>query len=473
MSVDDICALSLSAVSHLIKHRKISPVAVTEATLDRISRIDPHINSFITVTGQEAIAAANEAEAEIAMGRYRGALHGVPISVKDLFLTNGIRTTAASRVLTDYVPDHDATVVTKLREAGAVPIGKTNLLEFAYGEVHPDFGPTRNPWNPEFGTAGSSSGSGAAVAAGLGFGSIGSDTGGSVRGPSSFCGLVGLKPTYGLVSRHGALPLSWSLDHVGPMTRSVRDCALLLDAISGYDPADPTSRRDSQPSATSLLDQKPGEVKIGVVSSVDGDGVADDVRQTVDAAAQAFRDAGFTTREVALPHPEHTARTLIAMLYPEASAYHRETLTTRALDYAPGTRERLELGTMFPASVYLSATRVRAVIVAAYRELFREIDILLSPVMSIASYRLDAPKTEPVGDVTDRMINGVRFEGPFNITGQPAVTVPAGATIDGLPIGVQLVARPFEEAQLLQIAQILERAMVDCLPNREGNALVV
>jgi len=169
MSVDDICALSLSAVSHLIKHRKISPVAVTEATLDRISRIDPHINSFITVTGQEAIAAANEAEAEIAMGRYRGALHGVPISVKDLFLTNGIRTTAASRVLTDYVPDHDATVVTKLREAGAVPIGKTNLLEFAYGEVHPDFVPTRNPWNPEFGTAGSSSGSGAAVAAGLGF----------------------------------------------------------------------------------------------------------------------------------------------------------------------------------------------------------------------------------------------------------------------------------------------------------------
>jgi aspartyl-tRNA(Asn)/glutamyl-tRNA(Gln) amidotransferase subunit A len=473
MAADEICGLSLAGAAHLIKQRKLSPVEVTGAALDRISRIDPAINSFITVTADEALAAARQAEAEILAGNYRGPLHGLPISVKDLFLTSGIRTTAGSRVLATSVPDRDATVVRKLREAGAVPIGKTNLLEFAYGEVHPDFGPCRNPWNPDFGTSGSSSGSGAAVAAGLGFGSIGSDTGGSIRGPAALCGVVGLKPTYGLVSRAGALPLSWSLDHVGPMTRSVRDCAILLEAIAGFDADDPTSRPGNPSSAMSMLDRAIEPATIGVVEPVENDGVTDEVRRTTQQAAEAMGDAGYALRPVALPHPEQAARTLMAIVYAEASSIHRSTLRTRAADFAVNTRERLELGALLPATIYLSALRARAAIVEAFRRLFQDVDLLLLPVMAVPSYRLDVTQYEESGSPADRLIAGVRFEGPFNLTGQPAISVPCGATVDGLPIGVQLAGRPFSEPSLLQAAEVLERAMRSHLPEREGNHLVV
>jgi aspartyl-tRNA(Asn)/glutamyl-tRNA(Gln) amidotransferase subunit A len=473
MAGDELCALSLSAVGRLIARREVSPVAVTKATLARIERLDPSLNAFITVLADEALASARVAEAEIVRGDYRGALHGVPISVKDLFLTRGVRTTAGSRVLADYVPDHDATVVTRLREAGAVLIGKTNLLEFAYGEIHPDFGPSRNPWNPEFGTAGSSSGSGAAVAAGLGYGSIGSDTGGSVRGPAAFCGIVGLKPTYGLVSRAGALPLSWSLDHMGPMTRTVHDCALLLDAVAGHDPADPTSLTGARPSAASLLSRPLECPTVGIVEPVDGDGVTAEVRRTVDEAAAAIRALGLPTRPVTLPFPEQAARTLLAMMCVEASSIHRERLRTQSGDYAPGTRERLELGAMVPATIYLSATRVRGVIVEAYRELFRTVDLLLLPVMAIPSYRIEPPRAVPTGELIELIKAGVRFEGVFNLTGQPAISVPGGATVDGLPIGVQLAGRPLSEPLLIQIAAALERAMADRMPLRNGNPFVV
>lgn len=473
MPVDDLCALSLSAVARLIERREVSPVAVTEAVLDRIARLDPDLNAFITVTGDEALAAARDAETEIGRGNYQGPLHGVPISVKDLFLTRGVRTTGGSRVLTDNVPERDATVVTKLHEAGAIPIGKVNLLEFAYGEVHPDFGPSRNPWNTDFGTAGSSSGSGAAVAAGLGYGSIGSDTGGSIRGPAAYCGIVGLKPTYGLVSRAGALPLSWSLDHIGPMTRTVRDCALLFDVIAGPDPADPTSRRRTLPPIASALDDPLPRVTIGVVEPADKDGVTPDVREATDAAANTIRALGFSTRPVALPHPEQTARTLLAMVYAEAASYHSQWLRTHADGYAANTRERLELGAMLPAEVYLRATRVRRVIVDAYRDLFADVDYLLLPVSAAPSYRIDAPSLAPVGEEGDRIKTGLRFTGPFNVTGQPAISIPCGATADGLPIGVQLAGRPCSEGILLRVAAMLEQAMADRLPKREGNRFVV
>jgi len=238
---DKWSTVSLADIAGHISRREVSPVEVTQNVLDRIHRLEPQLNAFITVMAESALRTARSAESEIVAGRYRGALHGVPISLKDLFLTRGVRTTAGSTVLAEQVPTRDATVVRKLRSAGAIVVGKANMLEFAYGEVCPAYGPSRNPWNLEYGTNGSSSGSAAAVAAGLGFASMGSDTGGSIRLPAAFCGIIGLKPTYGMVSRSGVIPLSWTLDHVGPMTRTVRDCALVLEAVAGYDPRDPGS----------------------------------------------------------------------------------------------------------------------------------------------------------------------------------------------------------------------------------------
>lgn len=474
MSGDELCALTISEVSTRIAAREISPVAVTEAVLARIERLDSHLNAFITVTGETALAEARSAEAELLGGTHHGPLHGVPISLKDLLFTAGVRTTAGSRILADFVPDRDATVVRRLRASGAVLIGKTNMLEFAYGEVHPDFGPSRNPWQPEYGAAGSSSGSGVAVAAGFGYGSIGSDTGGSIRGPAGFCGVVGLKPTYGLVSRGGVVPLSWSLDHIGPMTRTVRDSALLLDAIAGHDPADPTSSRLPRPGYAAALDQPPGRPPIVGVAVPDADDDAvPDVWQAVDAAAVVARDLGWETRQVALPHPRQTSRTLMAMIYAEASAYHGPWLRDRAEECSPNTRERLELGALLPASLYLRAQRVRTVIIAAYRALFQEFDLLLLPTSPVPSYRLAAPASAPVSKDGDDILAGVRFAAPFNLTGQPAISLPAGATSDGLPIGVQLVGRPFAETELLRAAAMLEPALASRLPSRQGNLLVV
>lgn len=450
---------TLATIAGRIARREVSPVEVTEEVLARIARLEPQLNAFITVMGETALEAARVAEAEIAGGHYRGPLHGVPLSLKDLFNTRGVRTTGASRILADNIPDHDATVVRKLAEAGAVVVGKTNMLEFAYGEVSQHFGPTRNPWNPDYSTSGSSSGSGAAVAAGLGYGSLGSDTGGSIRAPAFWCGIVGLKPTYGLVSRAGVLPLSWSLDHVGPMTRTVRDCALLLEAIAGHDPADPSSARVPIPRYGDLLDQPPGPVTIGVVEPVDGDLVTAEVHGAVATAAATLRQRGFVTKSVALPHPLQTPRSLLGIMYAEASEYHLPWLRTSADQYSPNTRERLELGTLLPGTVYVRAQRARRIIIAAYRALFQEVDLLLTPVIPSVASRIDEPVGAPVRAGGDRLGALTRFTCPFNLIGNPAIAVPTGLTDAGLPNGVQLVARPFAEPLLLQVAQALEEGL--------------
>ncbi|HEX5505554.1 MAG TPA: amidase [Thermomicrobiales bacterium] len=476
MASGDLCALSLDAVAGLIARREVSPVEVTEAALGRTARLDPRLNAFITVTADAARAAARAAEDEIGRGRYRGPLHGVPLSLKDLIYTRGVRTTAGSRILADFVPDVDATVARRLAAAGAITVGKANMLEFAYGEVHPDYGPSRNPWNVAYGTSGSSSGSAAAVAAGLGYGSLGSDTGGSIRLPAAYCGIVGLKPTYGLVSRAGVVPLAWSLDHVGPLTRTVRDCALLLEAIAGHDPADPTSARRSARPYAARLAEVPTDLVVGVVEAEPDDGVTPEVRGGVEAAAAALGDLGLATRPVALPHPEQAVRALLALLYAEASAYHLPWLRERPDDYGANTRTRLELGALLPAGVALRAARARRVIVDAYRALFREVDLLLSPVGPTASYRLDDPPAEPVGAAGnggDRMGPLIRFTGPFDLTGQPAISIPCGLTAAGLPIGVQLAGRPFAEEPLLRVAHALERRLAPRLPRPAGDALAV
>ncbi|HET7037246.1 MAG TPA: amidase [Thermomicrobiaceae bacterium] len=472
MSAAELCRLSLDEAAELVKRREASPVALTEAALARIDQLNPILNAFITVTAESALEEARAAEREIAGGRYRGPLHGIPLSLKDLYCTKGVRTTGGSRLLRDFVPDEDATAARKLRESGAVLLGKNAMLELAYGEEHPDYGATRNPWDIEFGTNGSSSGSAAAVAAGLGYGSLGSDTGGSIRLPAAWCGIVGLKPSYGLVSRAGVLPLSWSLDHAGPMTRTVRDCALLLQAIAGYDPADPTSSRRPVPDYTAELDRVPRDLTAGVFAAEPDDGVLPEVRAALDAATQALRDAGISVREVRQPHPEQAARALLALLYAEASSYHLPWLRQRPDDYSANTRERLELGALLPATTYLSAQRARRTIIAAYQQLMREVDILLTPPAPTASYRLGGASIAPVGPEGDRMGRLIRFSGPFDLTGLPAIAVPAGLTGEGLPLGVQLAARPFAEATLFQAAQVVEQALKDRLPRPESGLVV-
>lgn len=473
MSAGELTRLTLHDVAARIKRRELSPVTVTEAVLERIHRLNPRLNAFITVMDDEAMDAARAAETEIANGDYRGPLHGVPISLKDLLYTRGVRTTAGSPILAEFVPDRDATVVQRLRAAGAVLVGKTNMLEFAYGEVHPDYGPALNPWNLDYGTSGSSSGSGASVAAGLDYGSLGSDTGGSIRFPAAYCGIVGLKPTYGLVSRAGAVPLAWSLDHIGPMTRTVRDCAILLEAIAGYDPADPGSARGAASDYSGSLGDVSRAATIGVLEPADDDGVTADVRRATADAVDALRALGFRTKPVPLPHPVQAARAILVLLYAEASTYHTPWLRSRPDDYSANTRERLELGTLLPATLVLRASSVRQVIIDAYRDLFRQIDILVTPTSPFASYRIEDTPAEPVRDSGDRMMSLVRFTGPFNATGQPAITVPCGLTDDGLPIGIQLAGRPFAEPLLLQVAHVLERELVGRLPRPRGITMVV
>jgi aspartyl-tRNA(Asn)/glutamyl-tRNA(Gln) amidotransferase subunit A len=457
MQATELSALTLAEAADGIRERTISPVALVETLLDRIARLNPVLNAYVTVLGDLAVDEARQAEAEIVAGGYRGPLHGIPVSLKDLIYTAGVRTTAGSRILRDFVPDHDATVATRLREAGAIVIAKANMLEFAYGEIHPDYGPSCNPHNPAYGTSGSSSGSGASVAAGLDFGSLGSDTGGSIRCPAAFCGIVGLKPTYGLVSRHGVVPLSWTLDHVGPMTRTARDAAIMLQVIAGYDAADPGSAQVKVPDYQSLIGAAPQSPKIGVVELEGDDAVNDDVRRETDNAVRALVDAGYTAVPVKQPHPIQAARVMLALVYIEASTFHRSWLETRRDEYSQNTLDRLELGTMLPGALYVRAQRARRVVAAAYRELFADVDFLAMPVVPEASYRLEDAPPDPVLETGDRLLALSRFSAPFNVTGLPAISVPCGFADDGLPIGLQLVGRPFAEPELFQIADILER----------------
>jgi aspartyl-tRNA(Asn)/glutamyl-tRNA(Gln) amidotransferase subunit A len=459
MTGDELCMAPLADVANRIQRREISPVEVTSAVLERIARLDSQLNAFITVTADLALAQAREAESAIQRGEYRGPLHGIPLSLKDLFATRGIRTTAGSVILAEQVPQHDATVTRKLSEAGAILVGKANMLEFAYGEVCPTYGPSRNPWNVDYATNGSSSGSAAAVAAGLGYASMGSDTGGSIRLPAAWCGIVGLKPTYGLVSRAGVTPLSWSLDHVGPMTRTVRDCALVLDAVAGFDTADSGSIAAPRESYARDIESTP-RLRVGVVQPIAGQELPSEIQATHESAAERLRDIGLEVRPVALPYPDQAPRALMAILYPEASTYHRRWLEERADEYTPNTRERLQLGAMLPAQVYLEALRARRVIADAYRDLLQEVDLLLTPIAPVWSYRLDHVMPEPVSAShgADRMTSLVRYSGPFDLTGLPAISVPVGVGGDGLPIGAQLVGGAFGEVTLLQVAHALEQA---------------
>ena len=439
---------SIAGVAALLQRRAISPVELTERALVLIAARDPELNSFQLVLADRAREDARRAEREIAAGRYRGPLHGVPIAIKDLLDMTGTPTTAGSGFCGARVAAKDSRAVARLRDAGAILVGKTRLAEFAYspGSNNGSFGPTRNPHDPTRDTGGSSSGSGAAVAAGMVFGALGSDTGGSIRIPASLCGIVGIKPTFGRVSLSGATPLAWSLDHLGPMTRTVRDAALMLGVIAGADSADPRTRRVPVPDYAGGLDSGVRGTRIGVPSN-DGDPeplASLESFAAWNAGLQALEAAGAVRVTIDLAGMSDLRVVNGALLAMEAAAFHRPMLRARSADYGEFARLRLLAAHAYAPGSYLRAQQARAVARAAFERALQDVHLLSTPTMPGGAPALGVPAP-------------TRFTAPFNLLGWPAISIPAGVTAGRLPLGLQLVGPPWAESLLLRAAQVVER----------------
>lgn len=450
MSDQDLAFLGIGDAGRLIRDGKLTSVALTAATLEQTKQFEPTLNAYITQTPDMAMAAAERADADFAAGIDRGPLQGIPVAVKDLCATKGIRTTAGSKVLADWVPDFDATVVRKLAEGGAVLCGKLNLHEFAYGvtSANEHYGVVRNPWDTGRHPGGSSGGSGAAVAAGMCAGAVGSDTGGSIRIPAALCGVTGLMPSYGRVSRAGAVPLSWSLDHLGPLTRSVEDAALFLNAIAGYDPADTTSiQGDDDFDAAAQLGQSIEGLRIGVVRA-HFRRVEPGVAAAVEEALRELAQLGAVIDDVELPLFD-VARTL-PILQVEAAAYHAEWLKERPEDYSDEVRSLLLWGATISGVDYVNALRLRREFTDEVREVMRDHDLIAMPTCPLVASRIDELSGAP--------LHYARLSAPWDMTGQPVLSVPCGFDADRLPVGLSLAARPMEEALLCRVGHAYQQA---------------
>lgn len=456
-TVTELCTRTLNEVAGLIKKKEVSPVELTQAMLDRITALDGKLYSYLTVTSDLALQQARTAEQEILKGTYRGPLHGMPIAVKDLCYTKGIRTTCASKILADWVPDYNATVVEKLNTAGAVLLGKLSMTEFALAGYHPSIHPPVNPWNPDRWPGASSSGSGVATAASLCFCSLGSDTGGSIRFPSASCGIVGVKPTYGKVSRYGVFPLGESLDHVGPMTRSVADAAIILRAIAGFDPKDPTTRRETVRDYLDLVYNGVKGLRIGVDEAYCTDGVDPQVSQAVLATVSVFKDLGASIHEVKVTRISEATDVWYGVCAAEAAAAHEQFYPSRADDYGPTFRAFLADGVKVRGTEYVKAHVTRQFLCRMLDDLLQKVDLLLCPSMPVLPMPLK--DFSPQAIVSREGIGPLlRQTAPFDFTGSPTISVPCGFSTEGLPISLQLVGRHGEEGVVLQAGYAYEQA---------------
>jgi aspartyl-tRNA(Asn)/glutamyl-tRNA(Gln) amidotransferase subunit A len=457
----DLIYASAADLARLISGKEVSPVEVVRAHLDRITSLDGPLKAFITVTADAALAAAREAEAAVVAGRPLGPLHGVPLGLKDLYDTAGVRTTGGSKILRERVPAADATVVRRLREAGMIVLGKLNMVEFAFGPEgrNPHYGHARNPWDASTHrmAGGSSSGSGVAVAAGLVPVALGSDTGGSIRIPCSLCGLTGIKPTYGRVSRAGMLPLSWSMDHVGPMTRNAADAALVLGAMAGYDAADPTSSVLPVPDYGAALSGDVRGLRVGLLRTFFVESATPEVRAAVETAARTLEKAGAVVDDVALPGVRHTAAGALAVVATEAMAYHAAWLRTRKADYDPDVSTRLMAGAFVTGVHYVRGQQARALLRREVDEALTRHDVLLAPATPITAPGIDERQTTLGDGASDIRSALIRLTRPFNFSGHPACSLPCGFSTGGLPIGMQIVGRPFDEATVLRAADAYQR----------------
>ena len=456
----EICYMSAGDLGRLIRGGEISPVEVIEAHLSRIRATEPVLNSFITLLPEEALASARQAERDIRAGRYRGPLHGIPVGLKDLFNTGGVRTTSGSRIYDTFVPTEDCTVAARFREAGAILLGKLNMHQFAYGPTgeNPDYGHMHNPWNPELVSGGSSGGSGSAAAAGQCTITTGSDTGGSIRIPAALCGIVGLKPTYGRVSRHGLTPLAWSMDHPGPMVRTVEDAAITMNIIAGHDPHDVASSSLPVPDYTAALTGDVRGLRIGAPRQYFEAPLDPEVRGSVNAALSQLEALGAELVEVEFPEFNDAAAISTTMLMAEASAALRDLLHTDGDKLYEPVRLRLEAGLFISAADYLRAQQARAIFDRAARRLLEDVDLLAGPTEPVTAPPLLQQQVLAGEQEIGTVAALTQYTRPYNITGFPAISVPCGFSAEGMPIGLQLAGRPFDEATVLRAAHAYEQA---------------
>jgi aspartyl-tRNA(Asn)/glutamyl-tRNA(Gln) amidotransferase subunit A len=457
----DLAFLSARRISALVRERKVSPVEITRVYLERIGRLDSRLRAYITVVPEKALETARGAETAVMRGQPLGPLHGVPYAVKDQFDTAGVRTTSGSRILKDHVPVEDATTISRLNSAGGILLGKLNLTEFALGGTQQfPFGQPRNPWNLDHDPGGSSSGSGIAVAAGLCAASLGEDTGGSVRSPASFCGVVGLRPTWSRVSRHGSFPLSWSMDTPGPLARTVEDVAWLLQAIAGYDAKDPLSSRAPVPEYARTLADGVRGLRVGIVRELTfGPETDAEVRAAVLEAARCLERLGAVTEEISLRLVPFAGAIFMALADADGAGVHHRWLRSRPGDYDQGTRRRLLTASLIPAAIQQRAARARALLRAEMREALGRLDLLLCPTAHEAAPPIAAARGAITGrhEVAGRFFTRRCYVTPAALAGLPAIAVPCGFTGSGLPISLQLIGRHFDEATVLRAAHAYER----------------
>jgi len=461
--------LTISEIAPLIRKKQISPLELTRGYLDRIRTLNPLLNAYLAITEDSAVAAARKAEREITKGNYRGPLHGIPFSIKDNIAVKGVTTTAGSKILSDWVPDVDATVVEKLKEAGVVILGKTNMHEWAKGSnsINPFYGTSRNPWDTTRVPGGSSGGSAVAVAAGLCLASLGTDSAGSVRNPASLCGTVGLKPTLGRISSFGGVEGTggYTVNHFGIFTRTVKDCALVLQQLAGHDPKDPLSSDEPVPNYAKPIGGPVKGIKLGIIKGYFEQSLVPEVRRAFEEALRVLKGLGIKIQEITIPHMDLVPALQAASTRPEANSDHDHYLRTRPRDYSPGLLYTLIAGLLIPAPVYVTAQRVRRLLCQEFDTAFEKVQVIVAPTLFSTAPTIEECNRgyiESDGkriNLQDRAGNFLtRYTIPFNVTGLPTISVCCGFSSSGLPIGMQISAPPFQEGTVFQVGHAYEKA---------------
>ena len=459
--MSDLLELTLAETARLVRERKVSPVELVEASLTRIKAHDGVLKSFITVFEEQALQVARATQLLTEAGHELGPLQGIPIALKDNIAVRATRTTAGSKILGDWLPDADATVVTRLRQAGAIFIGKTNMHEFAWGgtSANPHYGAVKNPWNTDRFPAGSSGGSAVAVAARFCFGAVGTDTGGSIRLPSAVNGIVGLRPSFGRVSNHGVVPLAWSMDTVGPMTRTVEDCALMFGAMAGFDARDAASARRGGDDYLQGLSNGCRHLRIGVVPDYFFEHLQAPVRAAVKEALATFVDLGAQLVDVDIQNIRGNISAQLTIESAEPSTYHQRNLRERPQDYGDDVRTLLEVGEMLLATHYLQAQRYRTLLRAEFIEAFKTVDVFICPTLPFTATPMGATTVVIDNGIEEDMLSAImQFTGVASLTGLPALNVPCGFDPDGMPMGMQIIGRPFDEATLFRVGHAFQQA---------------